>query len=233
MLLQTCAALLVIAPFSALAQSWDSNTNFTIKLYPSDAEDKCLEGATGGITLTTETVPRSLTCIDVEKIFVGGQRVGFLNDSTSHMVSYGDHVDVDKLPPPGIDWYISSDSSEYDSSKNWTNIWFEQRNQTSDGESEEGEDGRWVVTTWANNKCERLNVSEDPWLETSCQTSEDGQCESVPYSIKGIGIRPYLNHDFDDCQIWAETGEATSMAPRVSVVLIIAVAHVFLLYRRI
>ncbi|KAM0327395.1 hypothetical protein ACHAQA_005681 [Verticillium albo-atrum] len=228
MVLHTSAVLFLAAPLFVLAQSWDTNTNLTIKLYPSDAEAKCGEGATGGITLTTETVPREPVCIDVEKIFGGDQRVGFLNDSYSHTVTYADNVDIDKLPPPGIHWYISSDSIDYDSSKNWTNLWFEQRNQTSDGESEEGEDGRWAITTWTNNECLKVNSTEYPWFESSCQTSEDGRCESLPYTIRSIEIRALFTSEFGDCQTWAEVGASSRVLPQVSVVLAAAVA--FLLW---
>ncbi len=202
----------------------DTDSNFTITLYPSNVEDSCESGGKGGITITTETVPRYMTCIDIDKIFGGDESVGFINDDSTYNITYGDHVDPD-IPPLGIHWYIPSDSADYDARKNWTNIWFEQRNQTNDGVSEEGENGRWVVTVWPTTNCERSVSSQTPWFKTSCQTSQHGQCESVPYSIKSIGIRPPLPSDFQDCQVWAKAGGAASLEPRVYAVPMAAMAY--------
>lgn len=207
----------------------DANTNFTIKIYPSDAEDKCKGGDDGGLILTTDTIPRALTCIALENMWVGDNDSGFLPDNSSHTVIYNPRVDQSKLPPPGIHWTIPSSSAEYDASQNYSSIWFEQRNATDQGESEEGEDGRWVVTTYANPSCDRIKVEETPWYETSCQTSEDGQCESVPYNIKSIGIRPYFPYEFNDCQTWAKVGAASGLVPRVSVALAVTTVAFLLL----
>ncbi|KAG7143387.1 hypothetical protein HYQ45_000351 [Verticillium longisporum] len=223
-MLQTSTILLAIAPLSALAQ-WDISTNFTFTLYPSDAGDSCEGGGQGGITLTTETIPRHETCIDIEEIFGGNERMGFLNDTFSERVTYPNYVDVDKLPPPGIEWYITSDSIDYDPAKNWSVIWFEQRNQSSDGKSEEGKDGRWVLDTYGgNNDCQRDDVIEFPWYETSCQTGETGRCEFVPHSIKSIKLRPFFHYDFGDCQTWAKYGAAATLVPRVSAAIVTTMA---------
>ncbi|KAH6669687.1 hypothetical protein F5X68DRAFT_142274 [Plectosphaerella plurivora] len=232
MVLAKSAALLALAPLSVIAQGWDENTNFTFTLYPSEAADTCEEGGDGGVTLTTRTVPRHAVCIDIEELFTSDSRTGFLNDTASDRITYGDSVDESKLPPPGIEWYIPNGSGQFDASKNWTNIWFEQRNQTNDGKSEEGKDGRWIVTTFANNECIMTNVTETPWYQTSCQTSEDGQCESLPYSIKSIAMRPFdaRNGDFrDGCQEWAKVGAAANLVPHVSAALVGVAAYFLLL----
>ncbi|KAH7363450.1 hypothetical protein B0T11DRAFT_298708 [Plectosphaerella cucumerina] len=225
--------LLALGALSILAQDFsDENSNFTFTLYPSDAGDTCEEGGKGGLTLTTRTVPRVLTCIDVEAMFSSNNRTGFLNDTSSHLVTDPDGFDESRLPPPGIDFYIPSGLGDYNASKNWTNLWFRQRNATGDGETEEGELGRWIITTYANNECIRTNVTETPWYETSCQTDEEGQCESVSYSIKSIGMRPFdgKNGDFaDGCQEWGRVGAAASLMPHLSAALVGVMAYFVLL----
>jgi hypothetical protein len=206
---------MIICPRSA-----GEDRNLTITIYPSDAGVNCEKGVDTGITLTTNTIPRGHTCIGVEAIFGGDDRVGFLNDTSSSSL-YDSDDDTSDLNPPGIHWYITSAAgpSAYDSAKNWSNIWFKQMND-SDKNREEGEVGRWVVTAYGNAQCERVNSTEFPWHITSCQTP--GSCESSPYSVKGIKIYGLEQYDYDSYQTWAEIDAAPGLMPRASIALAFA-----------
>lgn len=173
-------------------------------------------------------MPRDFTCVDIAAIFRSGNRSGFINDTTPHSTQFEENEA--SLPPPGVAWHILGDSADYRPDVNWTNIWFEQRNKTSDGESQEGEDGRWVLDTYANTGCVRINTTEFPWYETSCQTGEDGQCESTPYSIRSIALRPFMPYEFDDCQTWAEVGAAPGLVPSVVAALVGTMAYFAILW---
>lgn len=229
MMIASLVKLFALAPSIALAQYEEDSRNLTIALYPSEQQGSCEMSGSGGITLTTETIPRHHTCIDVEAIFGGDDRVGFLNDTLADR-KMGEDGDTTGLDPEGIHWYISSEDgpSAYDSSKNWSSIWFRQLNDTDNGRGE-GKVGRWFITTYANSECIRANSSEFPWFTASCQTPENGTCEQSPYSIKSIKINRLEKYDYDSCPTWAELDVALTLVPRASVALVTALAAVLLM----
>ncbi|KAL6410866.1 hypothetical protein AUP68_07298 [Ilyonectria robusta] len=81
---------------------------------------------------------------------------------------------------------------------------------------EAGEDAPWVFHIYAFLDCQQIvdgdNVGQDdsPWFETSCQTNEGGQCQTVPYSIKSFAINSAVdyNDQHGQCEAWAYKGGA-------------------------
>lgn len=211
------------------------DTNLTVKLYPSDEGDECQASASGGLSFTTRDVPSDdFVCIDIEQMFRPDRYYGSDND-TSRSGNSSDFEHYEKCDdrycadPPGIDFHILDDSGDYDSGKNWSNLWFKQINESMYGGPQEGEDGRFIINTYANKGCIRVNSTEEPWYKSSCQTGNGGQCESTPYSIRSIEVRYFLEHDFGDCQTWAKIGAASGLTTRAPAALVVVLAFFLLL----
>lgn len=199
-----------------------NDRNFTIAIFPSDtSEETCEDGNLDtAFVLTFSDIPRTETCFNVSSIFGNNSRTGFQNDTIGWRASDEENdekealsrgVDVEDLTPKGIHWYRpNNDEPDFSSDGNFTKVWFRQVNETG-GEDEigAGKDGRWVLHTYAFEDCQQtvpgndIDDDSDAWFKSSCQTEDEGQCETLERSIKSFRIRPYIQEDFGNCHTWA------------------------------
>ncbi|KAK7425870.1 hypothetical protein QQZ08_007584 [Neonectria magnoliae] len=212
--------LSLIALFSlrAYAQAARGNGNITVAFFADDQQDSCDSNDTSdSLVLTTSSIPTGFTCFNLTDIFSRSNDTGFQNATSPVYDSDGDVIQ-----PNGIDWLLQNRGS-FDSKTNYSRVWYEQVNRTGDVEA--GEDASWVFYIYAFPDCQQIvdgdNVDEDdyPWFETSCQTEDGGQCQTVPYSIKSFAINTAAdyNKNHGQCEAWAYQGAAARFGHSISI----------------
>jgi hypothetical protein len=189
--------------------------NVTIAFH-SDGQDSCESDPSSGLVLTTSTLPNAYTCFNVSDIFSQKNSTGFQN-ATQHIYTFAPNGTQVTLEPNGVDWWLGNQGS-FDSKANYSRIWYNQVNQT---DAEAGEAAGWVLYIYAFDDCEQLgddnsNPDDFPWFESSCQTEEAGQCQTVPYSIKSFAIHSATDYNKarDGCNTWAYMGAAGTFRAR-------------------
>lgn len=138
------------------------------------------------------------------------------------------------VEPNGVHWLLRN-RDNFDSKANYSQVWYEQVNQT--GEIKAGEDSPWVFYVYAFEDCQQNRGKGEPheawpWFENSCQTEIGGECRTVPYSIKSFAIHPSVEYNVrhDGCLEWAFLGAAPRFGERVlaSVALSASLTAMFL-----
>lgn len=116
--------------------------------------------------------------------------------------------------------------ANYNPQANYSGVWFQQMNLTSD-QAEEGKPaGRWLAV-YAFPNCEQQSkanggddpIEDAPWFTHDCQTGPDGECHTVPNSVQSFAIRS-TEVVSDKCENWAYLGGATTMQSQSLVVMI-------------
>ncbi|KAJ3546616.1 hypothetical protein NM208_g1921 [Fusarium decemcellulare] len=195
----------VVAGFSS------DNGNLTVAFFANEEESSCQANDTSkGLVLTTSSIPTGFTCFNVKDIFSQSNDTGFQN-ATQRI--YDSNWNL--LEPNGIHWLLRN-RDDFDSKANYSRTLYEQVNET--GEIAAGEAATWVFYIYAFEDCaqvggEEYEYEDYPWVETSCQTKEGGQCQTLPYSIKSFGINSATeyNHAHGQCEIWALMGASTRL----------------------
>ncbi|KAH7020479.1 hypothetical protein EDB80DRAFT_634000 [Ilyonectria destructans] len=224
--------LSLIALFSlrTFAQGARGNWNLTVAFFADDQQASCDSNDTSdALVLTTSSIPTGFTCFNLTDIFSQSNDTGFQN-ATSPVYDR----DGDVIQPNGIDWLLQNRDS-FDSKVNYSRVWYEQVNRTGDFEA--GEDAPWVFYIYAFPDCQQIvdgdNVDQDdyPWFETSCQTDEGGECQTIPYSIKSFAINSAAdyNDQHGQCEAWAYKGAAARFGTfPITVPALASVAALFL-----
>lgn len=98
---------------------------------------------------------------------------------------------------------------------NYSRIWYQ---QTNSARIDVGKDAPWVLYTYALPNCEQIaprpaKQEDHPWYETSCQTSEYGQCRVTSGPIVSFGLNTAVNYNSHGCATWAKFGAAAALRP--------------------
>ncbi|KAM5350094.1 hypothetical protein ACJ41O_006599 [Fusarium nematophilum] len=212
--------LIALLSLRASAQGARGSGNITVAFFADDQQDSCDSNDTSdALILTTSSIPTEYTCFNLTDIFSQSDDTGFQN-ATSPVYDQ----DGDLIPPNGIDWLLQNRDS-FDSKTNYSRVWYEQVNRT--GDIEAGEEAPWVFYVYAFPDCQQIvdgdNVDEDqyPWFETSCQTDDGGQCQTLPYSIKSFAINSAsdYNDKHGQCEAWAYKGTASRFGHHLSIIV--------------
>ncbi|PVH80093.1 hypothetical protein DL98DRAFT_549338 [Cadophora sp. DSE1049] len=210
----------------ALLLGASAQENLTVAFFPS------IEGATcsqspidNAISLTTYSIPTGYVCFNLTDLFTQSSDTG--SQGLWHQSSSSNTTNQ------GVN-YTLHNRDAYNPSTNYTNVWYEQVNQTD--EIKPGEAGRWVFYTYTFEDCEQvggddfLPVKDFPWFETSCQTMDGGQCQELPQPVKSFAIGPSAGYDRNHggCEEWAVMGDASTLSRRTSVITVVAAAVVAL-----
>ncbi|XWX02406.1 hypothetical protein V2A60_010443 [Cordyceps javanica] len=216
----TCRATVSLSTAGTTPEA--GHGNLTIALFPDQLGDSCnANDISGTVSLTTSSVPVVYTCFNVSDIFSQGNSTGFQN-STSNV--YDSHGEIEQ--PNGVAWSLQNQNL-YDAKANYSRVWYSQANVS---EIKEGKDAPWVFYTYAFPDCRQLGEGHpekgaDPWFETSCQTSKDGQCRSTPGPIVSFAINraDSYNKGHGGCETWARLGAAARPGQGVgSTVVVVA-----------
>ena len=165
--------------------------------------------------MTTSTVPSGATCFNVSDLFSPQKQHNTTGFQNSSQPIHGDPL------PNGVSWLIRN-KDHYDPMANYSNVWFRQVNES--GTRHEGEAASWVFYTYAFPDCqqqhrdgpgEHTDPEDSPWFETSCQTSDKGQCRLTPNPIMSFYINKASDYNagHGGCERWAYMGAATSKTP--------------------
>ncbi|KAK0099521.1 hypothetical protein ONS95_000250 [Cadophora gregata] len=199
--------------------------NLTVAFFPSVEGRTCSQSPINeAISLTTYSIPNGYVCFNLSDIFTR------TSDSGSQGLWRGPTDSVDQLVN-----YTLHNREDYNPTTNYTNVWYEQVNQT--GEIKPGESGRWVFYTYAFEDCEQVGgdafmpEKNYPWFETSCQTKDGGQCQELKQPVKSFAIGPSAGYDANHggCEEWAKMGDASSLKGRTSLLAVVAIAMAILL----
>jgi hypothetical protein len=212
-----------------LLQRWHSfstlkrqgNGNFTVSFFPTPEEAICKQGnIANAISLTTSTIPTGYVCFNLTDLFTQP------SDNGSQDVS----KIPDDAPTQGAD-YLLSNRASYNANTNYTNVWYQQVNQT--GDIKPDADGTWVLYIYAFENCiqnrdDAFAPKDFPWFETSCQTKDGGECQQVPQPVKSFAIGPAAKYNVGhgQCEVWAKIGGAGTLNRRGSALLVVAATMV-------
>lgn len=136
-----------------------------------------------------------------------------------------------------MSWLIRN-KDHYDPKANYSNVWFRQVNTSET--RHEGKAASWVFYTYAFPDCEQQHHDKDgehtdpkdtPWFETSCQTSDDGQCKLTPNPIVSFYINKAdkYNPTHGGCEKWAYMGSAATLRTECTLALALAGVMAFFL----
>ena len=183
--------------------------------FPSFDEATCKQDdIANAASLTTDTIPTAFTCFNLTDLFTQPSDNG----------SQGVWRVPDSRPSPKVD-YLLSNRGSYNADTNYTNVWYQQVNQTV----KPGADGTWVLYTYAFANCiqnggDAFELKEFPWFETSCQTKDRGECQQVPKPVKSFAIGPAApyNARHGQCEVWATMGDASTLNRQTSALLVVA-----------
>ncbi|KFY84697.1 hypothetical protein V500_09098 [Pseudogymnoascus sp. VKM F-4518 (FW-2643)] len=208
---------LLLSPWllSAYAQN-QGDGNITVAFFPNSEEETCKQDSiANAASLTTSTIPTGFVCFNLTDLFTqtsdnGSQGVWKIPDDTSSQ---------------GVD-YLLSNRGSYNANTNYTNVWYQQLNQT---DIKPGEDGTWVLYTYAFADClqnggDAFDPKDFPWFETSCQTKDGGECQQLPQPVKSFAIGPAASYNagHGKCEVWAKLGGASTLNRRTSALLVVA-----------
>lgn len=193
------------------------NGNITVAFFPTTEEATCKEdNIANAASLTTSTIPTDFVCFNLTDLFTQSSDNG----------SQGLWKIPDDTTSQGVD-YLLSNRGSYNANTNYTNVWYQQVNQTGDIKSES--DGTWVFYTYAFEDCiqnggDAFELNDYPWFETSCQTEEGGECQQLPQPVKSFAFGPAAgyNANHGKCEVWAKMGGASTLNRRSSVLLVVA-----------
>lgn len=188
--------------------------------FPSSEEATCKQdNIAKAASLTTNTIPSGFVCFNLTDLFTqpsdnGSQGVWKIPDDT---------------PSQGVD-YLLGNRDSYNADTNYTNVWYQQVNQTGDGDTNSGADGTWVFYTYAFADCvqnggDAFDPKDYPWFETSCQTKDGGDCQQLPQPLKSFAIGPAASYNagHGKCEVWAKLGAASILNGRTSALVAVAV----------
>lgn len=185
--------------------------------FPNSEEATCKQdNIANAASLTTGTIPTGFVCFNLKDLFTQPSDNG----------SQGVWKIADDAPSQGVD-YLLSNRGSYDADTNYTNVWYQQVNQT--GNIKPGEDGTWVLYTYAFADCvqnggDAFEPKDFPWFETSCQTKDGGECQQLPKPVKSFAIGPATSYNagHGQCEVWAKFGGASTLNRRTSALLVVA-----------
>ncbi|KFY07508.1 hypothetical protein V492_07080 [Pseudogymnoascus sp. VKM F-4246] len=194
------------------------NGNITVAFFPTSEEATCKQDDVAkAVSLTTDSIPSGFVCFNLTDLFTQPSDNGyqeFLKDAQF------------TTPNEGVNYTLSNRGS-YVANTNYTNVWYQQVNQT--GDIKEGADGTWVFYTYAFADCiqnggDAFELKDYPWFETSCQTKDGGKCQQLPQSVKSFAIGPgdTYNAIHGQCEAWATMGGASALNRRTSALLVVA-----------
>ncbi|KFY80563.1 hypothetical protein V499_00594 [Pseudogymnoascus sp. VKM F-103] len=194
------------------------NVNFTVSFFPTPEEAICKQdNIANAISLTTSSIPTGYVCFNLTDVFTQP------SDNGSQDVS----KILDDAPTQGVD-YLLSNRASYNANTNYTNIWYQQVNQT--GDIKPDADGTWVLYIYAFEDCiqnrdDAFAPKDFPWFETSCQTKEGGECQQLPQPVKSLAIGPAAKYNagHGKCEVWAKFGGTGTLNRRGSALLVVAV----------
>lgn len=164
-------------------------------------------------------MPFAFTCFNLSDIFSQenftglqwGQGVDRLNDST---LERGVNYTLDNL-------------DTYDAGANYSQVWFQQVNLTSE-EVGEGESAGRFFKVYSLPDCATLSTANggddpvewNPWYEQSCQSASGGNCHLVPHNIQSFSIQQDTSDSYGQgCQDWVFPGSASQSSRRSSLVV--------------
>ncbi|OBT63562.1 hypothetical protein VE03_07043 [Pseudogymnoascus sp. 23342-1-I1] len=193
------------------------NGNITVAFFPNSEEATCKkDNIANAASLTTDTIPTGFVCFNLTDLFTQPSDNG----------SQGVWKIPDDMTSQGVD-YLLSNRGSYSADTNYTNVWYQQVNQTGDIKNEAA--GTWVLYTYAFADCvqnggDAYNPEDFPWFETSCQTKDGGECQQLPQPVKSFAIGPAAayNAGHGKCEVWAKLGGASALNRRTSALLVVA-----------
>jgi hypothetical protein len=111
----------------------------------------------------------------------------------------------------------------YEPGANLTQIVIQQHNLTG-SEMEDNEPAGRILYVYPHPNCKLLSTEDGgdgpqvPWYSTTCQTSAEGDCHTVPQGIQSFAIfrTEEMPDKCDDWRTW-KTGNDASMSTRKSI----------------
>jgi hypothetical protein len=113
---------------------------------------------------------------------------------------------------------VSGLGQGYSTNTNYSQLWYYQNNQTSQGERfKSGKGANLQLTIYSDRNCHAGLGAEprtlEPWVGWTCQSDPKGQCDTVPISIKSFQITDasVVNAGHPRCWNKAILGSASSV----------------------
>ncbi|KAL2075406.1 hypothetical protein VTL71DRAFT_349 [Oculimacula yallundae] len=155
--------------------------NITVSFFPQDDELACqANNISNAITLTSNSLaPSYFTCFNLNDLFTQGP-----SNTTYQGI----------LPPGNITRieYALRNGASFDTNTNYTRVWYDLAGSGSESEEEPAVMGSHTFYSYAFPDCMRkdhpLNVKDNPWFSTNCQSRSGGECKSVPHTIRSFAI---------------------------------------------
>ncbi|KFZ13716.1 hypothetical protein V501_03558 [Pseudogymnoascus sp. VKM F-4519 (FW-2642)] len=207
--------LLTLTSFPTLKRQ--GNGNITVSFFPTSEKATCKQdNIANAVSLTTSSIPTGYVCFNLTDLFTQP------SDTGSQIV----WKIPDDAPTQGVD-YLLSNRASYNTDTNYTNVWYQQVNQT--GDIKPDADGTWVLYLYAFADCiqnggDAFDLNDFPWFETSCQTKDGGECQQLPQPVKSFAIGPAAKYNagHGQCEVWAKFGGAEMLNRRGPALLVVA-----------
>jgi hypothetical protein len=184
--------------------------------FSSDAVDGCPNDDKSAPTFSTGTIPDNgrAFCFNLNELFASNNTLG----STGQ---YNYTGDADRYYDPISEVsYTLSNPTRWNPKTNYSHIRYTQRNVTDDGESEEGGYAAMTITLYPAQGCQQDRAPGTefpapilPWFGWNCQSSESGDCRTLPYNVKSFALGDASTRmDYGRCWTFATYGEGSRVA---------------------
>lgn len=150
--------------------------NLTVTFYPNTG-DFC-NGTESGISFNTASVPADEECFNLAELFTGNSTFGFRNQTPSSSISQD---------PVRLYWTIDNIDA-YDPQANYSTILYQQPVLNDNNGEGEGTDASRYFSVYNGEDCRALGDPVQPWVGWTCSSSDEGQCNTLPYSVASFKI---------------------------------------------
>jgi hypothetical protein len=184
--------------------------NLTIAF--SDGLNGCVTAnSSSSLAFTTPDIPMIRECFNLDELFAR-------NNATSHTIE--EPLRYTSFQNYTFSYAVSGLQQGYNPNTNYSQLWYHQNNQTSQGSSEKFKSGKGAtlqLTVYSDRDCHAglgsLPRTLEPWIGWTCQSEPQGQCDTVPISIKSFQIvdAAPVNAGYPKCWNKAILGSASSV----------------------
>jgi hypothetical protein len=161
------------------------------------------------LAFTTSNIPKIRECFNLDEVFAA-------NNASSHSISTS--ILNSSFRNYTFDYAVSGlEQGGYNVNTNYSQIWYYQNNQTQGAKFKAGKGATQQLTVYSDRDCHAGLGSAprtlEPWLGWTCQSDPQGQCDTVPISIKSFQVTDAstVNAGYPKCWDKAVMGSASSV----------------------